>query len=68
MLKTFGEGNTKILIKNGENFWQIGMLSLRINDMMAQLNTVTKTMMDENAALKKENAELKAKQEKTSKS
>jgi regulator of replication initiation timing len=44
------------------------MLSLRINDMMAQLNTVTKTMMDENAALKKENAELKAKQEKTSKS
>jgi regulator of replication initiation timing len=68
MLKTFGEGNIKILIKNGENFWQIGMLSLRINDMMAQLNTVTKTMMDENAALKKENAELKAKQEKTSKS
>jgi regulator of replication initiation timing len=68
MLKTFGEGNIKILIKNGENFWQIGMLSLRINDMMAQLNTVTKTMMDENAALKKGNAELKAKQEKTSKS
>jgi regulator of replication initiation timing len=68
MLKTCGEGNIKILIKNGENFWQIGMLSLRINDMMAQLNTVTKTMMDENAALKKENAELKAKQEKTSKS
>ena len=55
---------------------QIGMLNLRINDMMTQLNTVMKTMMDENAALKKENAELKAlpkgsaeaKQEKTSKS
>jgi regulator of replication initiation timing len=47
---------------------QIGMLNLRINDMMTQLNTVMKTMMDENAALRKENAGLKAKQEKTSKS
>jgi regulator of replication initiation timing len=47
---------------------QIGMLNLRINDMMTQLNAVMKTMMEENAALKKENADLKAKQEKTSKS
>jgi regulator of replication initiation timing len=47
---------------------QIGMLNLRINDMMTQLNTVMKAFMDENAALKKENAELKTKQEKTSKS
>jgi hypothetical protein len=47
---------------------QIGMLNLRINDMMAQLNNVMKTMMDENAALKKENADLKAKQQKTNKS
>ena len=55
---------------------QIGMLNLRINDMMTQLNIVMKTMMDENTALKKENADLKAlpkgsaeaKQEKTSKS
>jgi hypothetical protein len=47
---------------------QIGMLNLRINDMMTQLNAVMKAMMDENAALKKENADLKAKQEKTSKS
>lgn len=46
---------------------QIGLLNLRINDMMIQLNTVMKTMMDENAALKKENAELKAKQEKPNK-
>ncbi|MDI9577859.1 MAG: hypothetical protein QM398_06985 [Thermoproteota archaeon] len=46
---------------------QIGMLNLRINDMMIQLNTVIKTIMDENAALKKENADLKAKQEKTNK-
>jgi len=42
---------------------QIGMLNLRINDMMTQLNTVMKIMMDENAALKKENADLKAKQQ-----
>jgi regulator of replication initiation timing len=44
---------------------QIGMLNLRINDMMTQLNAVMKAMMDENASLKKENAELK---EKTGKS
>lgn len=47
---------------------QVGILNLRINDMMTQLNTVMKTLMDENAALKKENADLKAKPEKTSKS
>lgn len=41
----------------------IGMLNLRINDMMTQLNTVMKAMMDENAALKKENDDLKAKQQ-----
>jgi regulator of replication initiation timing len=46
---------------------QIGMLNLRINDMMTQLNSVMKTMMDENAVLKKENTELKAKQKETSK-
>jgi hypothetical protein len=47
---------------------QIGILNLRINDMMAQLNVVMKAIMEENAALKKENADLKGKQEKTSKS
>ncbi len=47
---------------------QIGMLNLRINDMMTQLNSVMKTIMEENAALRKENADLKAKQEQTSKS
>jgi hypothetical protein len=47
---------------------QIGMLNLRINDMMAQLNLVMKAMMDETTALKKENTGLKAKQEKISKS
>jgi regulator of replication initiation timing len=45
----------------------IGLLNIRINDMMTQLNAVMKAMMDENAALKKENAELKTKQEKTNK-
>lgn len=47
---------------------QIGMLNLRISDMMTQLNTVMKTIMDENAALKRENDELKTKQDKASKS
>jgi regulator of replication initiation timing len=46
---------------------QIGMLNLRINDMMTQLNTVMKMMMDENTALKNENTQLKTKQEKTTK-
>ncbi len=41
----------------------IGILNLRINDMMTQLNIVMKAMIDENSALKKENAELKAKQQ-----
>jgi hypothetical protein len=47
---------------------QIGMLNLRINDVMTQLNVVMKAFVEENAALKKENTELKAKQEKTGKS
>jgi regulator of replication initiation timing len=42
---------------------QIGMLNLRINDMMTQLNAVMKAMIDENASLRKENADLKTKQE-----
>lgn len=41
---------------------QIGMLNFRINDMMTQLNTVIKALMDENASLKKENSDLKAEQ------
>ncbi len=32
---------------------QIGMLNLRINDMMTQLNAVMKALMDENASLKR---------------
>lgn len=41
---------------------QIGVLNLRINDMMSQLNTVMKALMDENASLKGENSDLKTKQ------
>jgi regulator of replication initiation timing len=40
---------------------QISLLNLRINDMMTQLNTVIKTLIDENQALQKENTELKNK-------
>ena len=40
---------------------QIGMLNLRINDMMTQLNATLKTIIEENQALKKENSELKEK-------
>ena len=39
---------------------QINMLSIRINDMMTQLNAVIKMMIDENAKLKNENVELKS--------
>lgn len=47
---------------------QISFLHLRISDLTIQLNTVMKTMANENDALRKENAELKAKQENTSES
>jgi regulator of replication initiation timing len=46
---------------------QIGMLNLRITDMMTQLNAVMKNFMEENTALRKENAELKTKLETTMK-
>jgi len=49
-------------VQNSSIIQQIGILNLRINDMMTQLNAVMKTMIDENAILKKENADLKAKQ------
>ena len=45
----------------------IGLLNVRVNDMMSELNTVMKMMMEENASLRKENADLKAKQQKTTK-
>lgn len=44
------------------------MLNLRINDMMTQLNVVMKALMDENCSLKNENADLKSKLEKITKS
>lgn len=58
------EENTSL--KTSPAMQQIGMLNIRINDMMAQLNAVMKTLMDENSVLKKENADLKAKQGTTS--
>jgi len=60
--ETRKQGNVMTEGKQNSPFMQqIGMLNLRINDMMTQLNAVMKTMMDENAAVKKENAELKEK-------
>jgi len=56
------------IVKSSPAMQQIGMLNLRINDMMTQLNAVMKTLIDENASLRKENADLKTKQGKTSKS
>ncbi|MGD6808110.1 MAG: hypothetical protein ACQCN3_00265 [Candidatus Bathyarchaeia archaeon] len=50
------------LNENSPFVQQIGMLNLRINDMMNQLNIVIKTILDENSILKKENDELKTKQ------
>jgi len=38
---------------------EIGMLNLRINDMMTQLNTVMKTLTDENKRLMAENLVLR---------
>ena len=55
---------------NSENspiMQQISMLNLRINDMMFQLNTVIKMVMDENAALKKELDTMKGGQGKENK-
>ena len=46
---------------------QLGVLNLRINDFMRELNATVKMMLAENDALKKENAELKAKPKENSK-
>lgn len=48
--------------KNDSIMQQVGLLNLRINDMMTQLNTVVKALLDENASLKRENAEVKTAQ------
>ena len=39
----------------------IGMLNLRVNDLMTQINTVLKSVLEENQRLKAENLELKSK-------
>ena len=40
---------------------QLGLLQLRISDMMRELNNTIKAFADSYVALQKENAELKAK-------
>jgi hypothetical protein len=40
---------------------QVNLLNLRLNDMMTQLNTVLKALIDSNVALQKENVELRGK-------
>lgn len=52
----------QISSENSPIMQQITMLNLRINDMMFQLNTVIKMVMDENSALKKELATMKGDQ------
>jgi regulator of replication initiation timing len=54
---------TEIGAQPSQAMQQIGMLNLRINDMMTQLNVVMKTLVDENVQLRKENAELKGKEQ-----
>jgi hypothetical protein len=55
------ENQTQKTLEPSPVMGQISLLNIRINDMMSQLNTVMKALIDENQALKKENAELKQK-------
>lgn len=55
------EKKTPLVPEHSPTIQQIGMLNLRINDFMRELNTTVNMMLAENDALKKENAELKAK-------
>jgi regulator of replication initiation timing len=61
------EEKTTIVPEQSPVMQQIGMLNLRINDFMQQLNSTIKALLAENDALKKENAELKAKPKETPK-
>jgi regulator of replication initiation timing len=61
------EEKTAIVPEQSPVMQQIGMLNLRINDFMQQLNSTIKALLAENDALKKENAELKAKPKETPK-
>jgi regulator of replication initiation timing len=61
------EEKTTIVPEQSPVMQQIGMLNLRINDFMQQLNSTIKALLAENDALKKENAELKAKPKETQK-
>ncbi len=46
---------------------QLGLLQLRINDMMHELNNAIKALADGYVTLQKENAKLKAKPKETQK-
>jgi len=61
------EEKTTIVPEQSPVMQQIGMLNLRINDFMRELNSTIKALLAENDALKKENAELKAKPKETPK-
>lgn len=47
---------------------QLGLLNLRLSDMIQELNATVKLLVEMNTTLQQENADLKANQEKTSKS
>jgi hypothetical protein len=55
------EEKPQLVLKPSSAMQQIGMLNLRINDFMRELNSTIKALLEENDALKKKNAELKAK-------
>jgi hypothetical protein len=61
------EEKTKIVPELPPAMQQIGMLNLRINDFMRELNSTIKALLAENDALKKENSELKTKPKETPK-
>jgi regulator of replication initiation timing len=61
------EEKTQLIPESSPAMQQIGMLNFRINDFMRELNATVKMMLAENDALKKENADLKTKQNENSK-
>jgi regulator of replication initiation timing len=59
--------NRQLVPEPSSAMQQIGILNLRINDFMQDLNSTIKALLAENDALKKENTELKAKPKETPK-
>ena len=46
---------------------QLGLLNLRLNDLMQELNNTVKLFVETNTSLQQENSDLKARLEKTDK-